>query len=87
MSKKLIVVDQVSATLIASDTENLIKITVKDLAFPNPQWEFFVPGTNPRDVPASIIASRMKHDFKINVLSIQSMSYPGSTPTAIRRKK
>lgn len=90
--KKTIQVDRASVSIISADTENLLKISVKSDEFPYPAWEFFVPGTDPNDVPIAIIESRMKHDHNVNIGSIISTAYPSkmqksTAPSMVRVKK
>ena len=90
--KKTIHVDRASVSIVSADTENLLKISVKSEEFPYPVWEFFVPGTDPKTVPSSIIEARMKHDHNVNIGSIISTAYPSkmqksTAPSMVRVKK
>lgn len=89
--KKTIHADRVSVSINAAETENLLKITVKSEEFPYPAWEFFVPGTDPKDVPSAIIESRMKHDHAVTIGTIVSIFCPtkaqkSNIPSMVRVK-
>lgn len=89
--KKTIHVDRASVSIVSADTENLLKISVKSEEFPYPVWEFFVPGTDPKTVPSSIIESRMKHDHLITIGTIVSIFCPtkaqkSNIPSMVRVK-
>ena len=90
--KKTIHIDRASVSIITAETENLLKISVKSEEFPYPAWEFFVPGTDPKDVPVAIIESRMKHDHGVTIGTIVSIFCPtkvqkSTAPSMVRVKK